>query len=139
MSGSIDWDKYIGRTTYANIISLEAEMVPACDVPLCPRDFSVEAVMAIPMESVRIDGRIGEVKGSTFIVAPEILKVISLESPVQMVFKAPRGRQSLELWAHPDNSAVVLAKNSVLQVQKKENEMPLDFRLDISEALVVMK
>jgi len=36
------------------------------------RGFSAETVMAIPMGSIRIDGRIGGVKGSTFIVAPEI-------------------------------------------------------------------
>jgi len=121
MSGSIiDWDNYIGRTTYANIMSLEAEMVPACDVPLCPRDFFVEAVMAIPMESVRIDGRIGEIEDSTFIVAPEILKVISREKPVQMTFRAPRSRQPLELWAHPDNSAVVLAKTVFSKSKSKK-------------------
>jgi len=133
----IDWNRYVGRTTYGNIASLEAQVVPRCNIPLEPRDFSVKMVMAIPMEGVRVDGRIGKIEDSTFITTPEILKVADSENPVQMAFKVSRGRRSLELLTHPDNPAIVLVANGILQVAKSENKMPLGFRLDISKALVI--
>ena len=43
----------------------------------------------------------------------------------------------MELLTHPDNPAIVLVANGILQVAKSENKMPLGFRLDISKALVI--
>ena len=93
--------------------------------------------MAIPMEGVRVDGRIGKIEDSTFITTPEILKVADSENPVQVAFKASRRRRLLELLAHSDNPEIVLVANGILQVAKSENKMPLGLRLDISKALVI--
>ncbi len=132
----VDWCKYIGRTTYGNIVSMETKVVPGCNIPIEARDFFAEAVMAIPIKGFNIAGRVGDIEDSTFIVAPEILKIVGPENSICVVFKTRGGRQLL---AHPDNPAVILATDSVVEIVKGENEMPLDFRLGIYEALVVMK
>ena len=132
----VDWCKYIGRTTYGNIVSMETRVVPECNIPIESRDFFAEAVMAIPIKGFNIDGRVGNIEDSAFIVAPEIPKVVGPENSICVAFKA---REERQLFAHSDNPAVILATDSVVQIVKKENKMPLDFRLTIFKALVLIK
>ena len=132
--------KYIGRTSYGNVVALEVGILGSCNIPMEPCNLTTGLVMTVPMEGEAIiDGRLGNCQESASITVPEIFKIIDPERAIRIGFKGAGKNQSPELFASPAHPEIISAANSVLAIKQESKNPPLDFRVAVSKALVIVK
>ena len=132
-------ETYIGRTSYGNMAAMEAAL-NNYNVLVLPDTLFAKLIMVFPIdEGIVIDSRRDGYHESAVIFKPESFRFVDAISEAEVRFSPSKKGEPPKLLAHEHNPGNLLAQNSRLAIKKTGGRRPLEFRLSIPKALIVIK